>query len=120
MKAWIKDGRLEKETTTSTAKTPGPSGTNSSSSAAKSPSSASARVTWASDIRPIFSKSCGLSSGACHRANTVNSDLTTLESSKPNGQAIKTRVNSGNMPSGGTLSTTEKQKIVTWVDQGMN
>ena len=121
MKAWIKDGRLEKETTTSTAKTPGPSGTNSaSSSAAKSPSSASAKVTWASDIRPIFSKSCGLSSGSCHRPNTVNSDLTTLESSKAQGQAIKKRVNSGDMPRGGTLTSTEKQKIATWVDQGTN
>ena len=122
MKAWIKDGKLEKEASTSTGKkSSSTSSTGSSSSVgSKSTSSTSATVTWASDIKPIFSKSCGLSSGACHRADTVNSDLTTLESSKPHGQSIKARINSGSMPSGGTLTSTEKQKIATWVDQGMN
>ena len=122
MEAWITGGTLEKKTSSAppstgsrTGASPATPTTNPSGSVG-----ASSALTWTRDIQPIYSRSCGTSNNGCHSTQAISVDLTTLAAAKRHTLGTRTRVNSGDMPRGGRLSEADKQKIITWVNQGAN
>ena len=72
------------------------------------------------DVQPILSTNCATS--GCHAAgngagrqplSTFNEVKTCIESF-----TLKTRVENGSMPPGGSLSATDKNKLIDWINQG--
>lgn len=72
------------------------------------------------DVQSILSTNCATS--GCHAAgngagrqplSTFNEVKTCIESF-----TLKTRVENGSMPPGGSMSTTDKNKLIDWINQG--
>lgn len=143
MKAWIAGGKLEKEiastatspttpktsTSTGTSTQGGTTGSGSGSGGSgvggtannsTGGSTGSTNLTWTRDIQPIFRQSCGLGNSGCHSQGARTGDLTSQASSKRMALQISASVSSGKMPRGGSLNGADKQKIITWVNQGAN
>ena len=74
---------------------------------------------FAADVLPIFNTSCAVNA-SCHASGSTNGPgaLTNHAQISANAAAIKTAVQSGRMPQGSTLSTSQKNSIICWVDSG--
>lgn len=72
-----------------------------------------------SNVNPIIQSKCGFSS-SCHAAGSTNSGgpLTSYDLIKAKASNIKLQVQTGLMPQTGSLTPTELQSIVCWVESG--
>lgn len=66
-------------------------------------------VSYSADVAPIISTYCN--TGGCHA-------FTSYTSVKSSSSAIYSQVASGSMPRGTSLSATQKQKILCWINNG--
>ena len=70
------------------------------------------------DVKPIIDNNCL----NCHGNPTLNApmSLTTYDEVKTaiESFSLKTRVENGSMPPGGSISETDKIKLIDWIDQG--
>ena len=73
---------------------------------------------FAADVAPIFSSSCAIAS--CHATGSANGPgaLTTYQQILNNRIAIRAAVASGRMPQTGSLSTSQKNSLLCWIDGG--
>jgi hypothetical protein len=71
------------------------------------------------DILPIITSTCAVNTG-CHATGSTNGPgaLTNYTQVAANAAAIKSAVQSGRMPQGSTLATSQKNSIICWVDSG--
>src|SRR4030095_17111127 len=74
--------------------------------------------TFSADVNPIIQGRCNLSS--CHAAGSTNGPgpLTTYTEVFNARVRIRPAIVSGLMPQGTTLSTTQKNSIICWIDNG--
>jgi hypothetical protein len=74
---------------------------------------------FVTDVSPVFQTSCAINSG-CHATGSSNGPGPLLTYSQIfNARAdIRSAVASGHMPLNATLTTTEKNAIVCWIDNG--
>ncbi|MFK5959271.1 MAG: cytochrome c [Lutibacter sp.] len=70
-------------------------------------------ISFTQQIKPIIDTNCL----QCHNGNQFP-DLRTYQSIKNNITIIKEEIESGRMPLGGSLTTTEIEAIVCWVTNG--
>lgn len=72
-----------------------------------------------SNVNPIIQSKCAFSS-SCHAVGTSNSGgpLTSYDLIKAKASQIKLQVQTGLMPQTGSLTATELQSIVCWVESG--
>ena len=74
---------------------------------------------WSSDVQPVINTNCAVS--GCHAAGNGSGrqPLSTYDEVKNaiENYSLYTRVESGSMPPGGNLSTTDKNAILGWIDQ---
>jgi hypothetical protein len=72
-------------------------------------------ISYNTTIKPIISKNCNLS--GCHDGSTTTSlaDYITL---RDGAVQIKSAVSTGRMPKNATLSVSDKNAIICWVDNG--
>lgn len=72
------------------------------------------------DVQPIISNTCAVS--GCHAAGNGagRQQLTTYAEVKTaiESFSLKIRVENGSMPPGGSLSNTDKTKLIDWINQG--
>lgn len=75
--------------------------------------------TFAGDVAPIVGASCATNSG-CHATGSTNGPgaLTTYSQIYSARTAIRAAVANGSMPQGSSLSTSQKNAILCWVDAG--
>ena len=75
--------------------------------------------TYSMDVSPIIQSTCAISSG-CHAvgSNSGPGALTNFTQVFNARVAIRGSVASGIMPQGGSLSTTQKNAIICWIDSG--
>lgn len=73
---------------------------------------------FAADINPIIQSSCNIS--GCHAPGSFNGPgaLTNYAQISAAASSIKTAVSSGRMPQGSSLSTSQKNSIICWVNSG--
>jgi len=73
---------------------------------------------FASDINPTIQSTCAVS--GCHAAGSTNGPgaLTTYQQIFNARSQIRTAVNNGTMPKNGSLTTTQKNNILCWIDNG--
>ncbi len=73
---------------------------------------------FSADVNPIIQSRCAIS--GCHAAGSANGpgELLNYNEISNNKAAIRSAVSSGLMPQTGTLSTSEKNSIMCWVDAG--
>ena len=71
------------------------------------------------DVNPVVQASCAINSG-CHAAGSNNGPGPLLNYSEVfNARSdIRSAVASGHMPLNGTLTPTEKNAIICWIDNG--
>lgn len=79
----------------------------------------------ASDVQPIFTAKCA----ACHNGSTANPDLTTskaynslingeyIDTQNPSTSKLMQKIND-NHPTTNTLSSTQKNTILQWIQEG--
>jgi hypothetical protein len=74
---------------------------------------------FSADVNPIIQSSCAINSG-CHAAGSVNGPgpLLTYQQIFNARFAIRAAVASGFMPQNSTLSASQKNNILCWVDNG--
>jgi hypothetical protein len=74
---------------------------------------------YTSDVSPIIQSSCATNSG-CHASGSTNGPgaLTTYAQVYNARAAIRTAVANGSMPQNGSLSNTQKNAIICWIDNG--
>ena len=74
---------------------------------------------FAAVVQPLIATKCSYASG-CHGSGSSNSGGVLLTYAQISGRAsnIKTQVEAGRMPQGGSLTTAEKASIVCWVNAG--
>jgi len=74
---------------------------------------------FVTDVNPVIQGSCATSQG-CHGAGSINGPGPLLTFSQVfNARAsIRSAVSSGRMPLNGSLSATQKNAIICWVDAG--
>ena len=74
---------------------------------------------FANDVSPIIQSSCATNS-SCHGAGSINGPgpLLTYNQISTAKQDIRAAVFSGAMPLNGTLSSTQKNAILCWIDNG--
>lgn len=74
---------------------------------------------FSTDVRPIILASCGINSG-CHGAGSNNGvgELLTYSKIFDVRSEIRSSVASGDMPLNGSLTSTEKNAILCWIDAG--
>ena len=74
---------------------------------------------YAADVSPIISSTCATNAG-CHGSGATNGPgpLLTYSQIFAARATIKTVVANGTMPQGGSLSTTQKNAIVCWIEGG--
>lgn len=74
---------------------------------------------FAANVLPLIQTKCATNSG-CHASGSVNSGgvLTSHALISAKAGAIKSAVNAGTMPQGGSLTSAEKAIIACWVDGG--
>ena len=70
------------------------------------------------DVNPVIQASCATS--GCHGAGSNNGPgaLVTYSQVFNARSAIRASVSSGRMPKNGSLTTSEKAKIICWIDNG--
>lgn len=73
---------------------------------------------FSANVSSIIQSSCAIS--GCHAAGSSNGPgaLTTYQQIFNNRAAIRTAVANGTMPKSGSLSTTQKNLILCWIDNG--
>ncbi|HYJ38423.1 MAG TPA: hypothetical protein VEV87_07385, partial [Chitinophagaceae bacterium] len=78
----------------------------------------SAAVSFTGDVAPIVQNSCAIS--GCHATGSINGPgaLTSYQQVFNNRAAIRTAVANGTMPKTGTLSASQKNAILCWIDAG--
>jgi hypothetical protein len=78
-----------------------------------------AAKSFSSDVNPIIQASCATNSG-CHGSGSNNGpgELLTYSEIFNARSAIRSAVLSGAMPQNGGLTTTEKNAIICWIDNG--
>jgi len=71
------------------------------------------------DVNPIIQSSCATTS-SCHGSGSANGPgaLTSYTAIFNSRNSIRSAVSSGSMPQNSTLSTTQKNTILCWVDSG--
>ncbi len=74
---------------------------------------------FANDVFPLMQTKCATNSG-CHGAGSTNSGGPFTSYALINAKAsnIKSQVSSGNMPKTGSITSTEKNTIICWVNNG--
>lgn len=72
-----------------------------------------------SDVHPIIQTKCAINS-SCHAAGSSNvgGPLTSYDLIKARASQIKLQVQTGLMPQTGSLTPTELQSIVCWIESG--
>lgn len=75
--------------------------------------------TFAGDVAPIISASCATNSG-CHASGSTNGPgaLTTYTQIFNARSSVRASVANGSMPQGSSLSSSQKNAILCWVDAG--
>ncbi len=73
---------------------------------------------FTNDVLPIFQSNCAIS--GCHAAGSNNGPgaLTSYQQIFNNRSAIRAAVATGVMPKDRTLSTTQKNTMLCWIDAG--
>ena len=73
---------------------------------------------FAADVNPIIQSSCNIA--GCHAAGSFNGPgaLTNYAQISAAASSIKTAVSSGRMPQGSSLSASQKNSIICWVNGG--
>lgn len=83
-------------------------------------SDTAAAISWATDVKPVVNANCAIS--GCHASgNGVGRQpLSTYDEMKKavDNFSLKQRVESGSMPPSGSLSTTDKNTIIEWINNG--
>jgi hypothetical protein len=76
-------------------------------------------ATFSGDIAPLIQTQCAIGSG-CHAAGSNNGpgQLTSFNEIRAASSNIKSAVESGRMPLGGSLSQTQINLVKCWVDSG--
>lgn len=71
------------------------------------------------EVQPIINTTCANSSN-CHGSGSTNSGgpLTDYDKIFAKSSNIKFQIESGLMPKNGTLSATDKNKIICWINSG--
>jgi hypothetical protein len=74
---------------------------------------------FANDVNPIFQASCAFAAG-CHGNGSVNGpgELTSYSKIFNARSDIRSAISSGEMPLNSSLSATEKNAILCWIDNG--
>lgn len=74
---------------------------------------------FAADVNPIIQTSCATNSG-CHGSGSVNGPgaLTSYTAIFNARTSIRTAVANGTMPQNSTLSTSQKNSLLCWIDSG--
>lgn len=74
---------------------------------------------FAADVNPIIQASCA-NNIACHSSGSVNGPgaLTSYTAIFNSRTSIRSAVSSGSMPKNSTLSTSQKNSILCWIDGG--
>jgi hypothetical protein len=74
---------------------------------------------FSSDVKSIISSSCAIGS-SCHGSgsNRGCGPLTTYAEIYANRNSVSSSVSSGSMPQGSSLTSTQKNNIICWVNQG--
>lgn len=82
------------------------------------PDCSGAPKTFSGDVSPVIASSCAIS--GCHAAGSTNGPgaLTNYTQVFNARSAIRTAVANGTMPKSGTISTTQKNAILCWIDNG--
>ncbi|TAD85983.1 MAG: hypothetical protein EAY75_09865 [Bacteroidetes bacterium] len=83
------------------------------------PTCVGAAPTFAANVLPLIQTRCATGSG-CHGTGSGNSGgpLTTHAQISAKASTIRSQVNSGAMPIGGTLTAAQKATIVCWINGG--
>ena len=73
---------------------------------------------FAADVKPIIQSSCAI--GGCHDAVSTNGPgpLTNYSQVFNARTAIRTAVSAGTMPKTGSLTSSQKNSILCWIDSG--
>jgi len=73
---------------------------------------------FTNDVNPIIQATCAIS--GCHANGSVNGPgaLTSYSQIFNARAAIRTAIANGTMPKTGTLSTTDRNTIICWIDNG--
>ena len=73
---------------------------------------------FATDINPIIQANC--TSSGCHNTGSNNGPgaLTSYQQIFNARSSVRAAVASGSMPQGGSLSATQKNAIICWIDNG--
>ncbi|WP_317896794.1 hypothetical protein [Aurantibacillus circumpalustris] len=89
------------------------------SSSSYSPDCTGTTPTYKTEVSPLFSTYCATS--GCHTSGSSQGPgaLTTYAEIKNASFSIRTSIVSGRMPQGTTLTTTQKNTIVCWIDAGV-
>lgn len=74
---------------------------------------------FATEVNPIIQATCA-ANGGCHESGSTNGPgpLLTYQQIFNARSAIRSAVNSGSMPKNGSLTTTQKNTIICWIDAG--
>ena len=74
---------------------------------------------FSTDVLPIINASCAINS-SCHAAGSVNAGgpLTDYNKIFAKRSEIKFQVEAGLMPKTGSITATEKNKIICWINSG--
>ena len=74
---------------------------------------------FATDVSPLIQSTCATNSG-CHATGSSNGPgaLTNYTQVFNARSAIRTAVGNGSMPQNGSLTTTQKNNIICWIDSG--
>ncbi|MEJ8816805.1 hypothetical protein [Lacibacter sp. H407] len=82
------------------------------------PNCSGAAIQFSANVSPIFQSTCAVS--GCHNSGSVNGPgpLTSYAEINAAKAQIRAAVLSGSMPKTGTLTTTQKNSIICWIDAG--
>ena len=74
---------------------------------------------FVADINPVIQSSCATTT-ACHGSGSVNGPgaLTSYQAVFNSRNSIRTAVSSGAMPQNSTLSNSQKNSILCWIESG--
>ena len=75
--------------------------------------------TFSGDVNPVIQSTCAINTG-CHGSGSTNGpgELITYQDVFDNRSAIRTAILNGRMPKTGTLSSSQKNAIICWIDSG--